>query len=435
MDNIAYAAAKKYTADTADRLGSLKGAPCTVSKIVDVTDTDGRKGKRITLQWTGNSGATQTQDFEIYGGLNGKDGRDAEDIDKATLKKLIEDYLKSNPIRANIDSISVNGTAITPDSNKNANIIVPDVSGLAKKTEIPDVSTFVSETDIDNKIATATTDMETKTDVAAKLGDYVKTDDLPQEKTKLSEFINDSGFLTAHQSLTDYAKLTDLQNRVKVIRALDGTDLNNFTEPGIYHFWGSSNKFSNAPSETVSYGFVTLLVGAINLNYIYQACVLFSSNSAMKVYYRARRGATASWSDWVLEYFSQGSNGNEKVTDYTSQIVNNSDLTITNGSFSLIKCGRLVQFQFNDVTITNLKHNVPICTLPQECRPSVNTRIIVGMPPSSAAATAGLTVTTDWTVITGAITIGGNVVLYSTSNGADVRLSTGKMSVTFISAD
>ena len=66
MDIVSYILSKKYTDQTVDGLGAIKGAPCTVQSIVDITD-----GKRVTLAWESNSGVEQTQSFDI---MNGEDG-------------------------------------------------------------------------------------------------------------------------------------------------------------------------------------------------------------------------------------------------------------------------------------------------------------------------------------------------------------------------
>lgn len=67
----ALALAKKYTADTADSLGSLKGAPCEIQSIVydPVAGT-----VTITFSWTGTSGQVQTDTAVIHDGKDGKDG-------------------------------------------------------------------------------------------------------------------------------------------------------------------------------------------------------------------------------------------------------------------------------------------------------------------------------------------------------------------------
>lgn len=55
--------ARTYTDDTANSLGSLKGAPCTVKST---TETD--KGTVIVFEWTGTNGATQTSSIFVKNG-------------------------------------------------------------------------------------------------------------------------------------------------------------------------------------------------------------------------------------------------------------------------------------------------------------------------------------------------------------------------------
>lgn len=65
LDKKALAAAKKYVADTADSLGSLKGAPCTIKSI---TEVDG--GQKVTFEWTGTSGTKQTSEMTVKNGVS-----------------------------------------------------------------------------------------------------------------------------------------------------------------------------------------------------------------------------------------------------------------------------------------------------------------------------------------------------------------------------
>lgn len=60
-----------------------------------------------------------------------------------------------------IDSISVNGTPITPDENKNVDIEVPSIEGLAKDTDLSTVAKSGSYNDLENKptIPTVTNDL------------------------------------------------------------------------------------------------------------------------------------------------------------------------------------------------------------------------------------------------------------------------------------
>ena len=68
---IAYALSKQYVSDTADSLGSLKGAPCTIKSI---TEVDG--GQKVTFEWKGTSGTTQTSEMTVKKGIS------ITDIDK-----------------------------------------------------------------------------------------------------------------------------------------------------------------------------------------------------------------------------------------------------------------------------------------------------------------------------------------------------------------
>lgn len=73
--DIAFALAKKYTAETADGLGAVKGAACTI-KSIEPTET----GQKITFEWTGNSGAKQTAALELANGADGEKGEPGESV-------------------------------------------------------------------------------------------------------------------------------------------------------------------------------------------------------------------------------------------------------------------------------------------------------------------------------------------------------------------
>ena len=75
----AYVLSKKYVADTADSLGSLKGAPCTIKSQTETDDS-----YIITFEWTGTSGTKETSQLTIkkpkdgIDGTNGKNGKDGQ---------------------------------------------------------------------------------------------------------------------------------------------------------------------------------------------------------------------------------------------------------------------------------------------------------------------------------------------------------------------
>ena len=62
----AFALSKKYTEETAEEFGALKGASCQIQSIVAITG-----GNRITFLWENSSGATRTSTLDV---MDGEDG-------------------------------------------------------------------------------------------------------------------------------------------------------------------------------------------------------------------------------------------------------------------------------------------------------------------------------------------------------------------------
>ena len=67
MDLVTLALAKKYTSDTAEQFGAVKGAPCKIKSIMDI---DG--GHRITFEWKNDAGATQESTLDVIDGIGQK---------------------------------------------------------------------------------------------------------------------------------------------------------------------------------------------------------------------------------------------------------------------------------------------------------------------------------------------------------------------------
>lgn len=63
---ITYLLSKKYTNDTADALGAVKGAPCTVKSVAEIEG-----GHRVTFEWTSDSGVKQTTTMDVMDGADG----------------------------------------------------------------------------------------------------------------------------------------------------------------------------------------------------------------------------------------------------------------------------------------------------------------------------------------------------------------------------
>ena len=71
-----------------------------------------------------------------------------------------------------------------------------------------DMSKYVLTEDIDKKIIDVVSDIDISDKIPSiDLSDYAKKSDIP---VKISELINDKGYLTSHQSLKDYVKKSDL---------------------------------------------------------------------------------------------------------------------------------------------------------------------------------------------------------------------------------
>lgn len=67
----AYAISRKYTADTAEGMGAVKGKNCTVQNIQDIRDASGNLiGHIIQFQWTEDDGTIQTAQMQL---MDGKD--------------------------------------------------------------------------------------------------------------------------------------------------------------------------------------------------------------------------------------------------------------------------------------------------------------------------------------------------------------------------
>lgn len=64
MDIISYAKSRRYTDESLDGAGALKGAPCEIESIVEID-----RGHRITFKWTGTSGTEYTDTMDVMNGL------------------------------------------------------------------------------------------------------------------------------------------------------------------------------------------------------------------------------------------------------------------------------------------------------------------------------------------------------------------------------
>lgn len=66
MDIVTYALSKKYTKDSLEGMGALKGKNCTISSIDPI-----KGGNRVTFTWTLDDGTPQTTTMDV---IDGEDG-------------------------------------------------------------------------------------------------------------------------------------------------------------------------------------------------------------------------------------------------------------------------------------------------------------------------------------------------------------------------
>lgn len=91
MDFATLAAAQNYVDKTAQSLGAVKGAPCTIKSI-----TEGEDGSTIVFSWTGADGTEQTRSTFLprgpqgVPGPKGDRGKDGSGIDTEARKQIAE---------------------------------------------------------------------------------------------------------------------------------------------------------------------------------------------------------------------------------------------------------------------------------------------------------------------------------------------------------
>ena len=104
---VAFAMSKKYTDDSMDGAGAVKGVPCTISAIDPITNTGGDViGKRVIFQWTSNSGTVTTTPMDV---MYGEDGRGIASVEVDAAGNLVITYddgaKETRPITLSVASL------------------------------------------------------------------------------------------------------------------------------------------------------------------------------------------------------------------------------------------------------------------------------------------------------------------------------------------
>lgn len=130
----AYALSKKYTADTADSLGSLKGAPCSVKSVSRSLDG---KYTIVTLLWEGTSGAEEETDVKITNGEDGLGIKDAEIDENGHLIVIYDDDTRDDTGAIPVKEVEV-GNVETVEYDEGAEVTAtPTSDGVALNFKIP----------------------------------------------------------------------------------------------------------------------------------------------------------------------------------------------------------------------------------------------------------------------------------------------------------
>lgn len=209
MNTIPLSLSKKYTKDSLNGLGALKGAPCTIksTKKVDGITT-------IEFEWTGNDGTTNNSSIKINDGANGLDGAPGADgangADGVGIENLVVNS-DNHLIVTLTDGSSVDAGLINITIDAGEDV---DLTPYLKKEEAVNAyvakeagKSLVSDTEIARLASVNNYD---DTELRTEIGKKANTTDIPTVPTKVSELENDSNYLTEHQDLSGYALKTEI---------------------------------------------------------------------------------------------------------------------------------------------------------------------------------------------------------------------------------
>lgn len=93
MDVLVYSILRKYINDSLDGVGALRGKNCVIDSITNITDSESNViGKRVTFQWTSDSGVVSTSTMDVMYGVKGDTGLGIKDVSINNLNHLIITY-------------------------------------------------------------------------------------------------------------------------------------------------------------------------------------------------------------------------------------------------------------------------------------------------------------------------------------------------------
>lgn len=87
LSAITKAIVEKYVRDSLVGVGALKGAPCTIKSITDITG-----GKRVTYEWKDNNDVSHTAYMDVMNGAKGDNGTGIKSVEVNSNNHLIVTY-------------------------------------------------------------------------------------------------------------------------------------------------------------------------------------------------------------------------------------------------------------------------------------------------------------------------------------------------------
>lgn len=235
-----YALSKKYTDNTTDALGGVKGAPATIKSI---TEIDG--GHRVTFEWTGTSGKKETSTLDVINGVDGKQGTPGV-AGKTPVKGV--DYFDGekgddgfSPVITIAEISGGHKVTITTANGEESFDIMDGKDGTGSSTgeenviesiKVNGVAQTVAE-DKSVDITVPTVDVD-KNYVDTELAKKANVSDIPSlDKYVTDEELTAKGYLTSHQDISgkvDKVKgkslIADTEiERLKSVKNYDDTEI------------------------------------------------------------------------------------------------------------------------------------------------------------------------------------------------------------------
>ena len=232
----AYILSKKYTEETVEGAGAIKGKNCVIDSITDIAETPTKPaGQRVTFKWTLDSGVEQTDTMDVYNGNDGKgissiyinandhfivvyDDGTEEDCGEVVVYSSVDSVNgKTGVVELELPDVVTVGDNLTYNSETNT------LSANAQQITVDSAMSLQSENPVQNKVLTHLFD-RTTLDIQAK---QPKTLDTPlvigsQSVTKVEQAL--SALNNSISSEISARQTVDQQMQLAISTLITGVD-------------------------------------------------------------------------------------------------------------------------------------------------------------------------------------------------------------------